>query len=328
MSVYPSILPDKKDIGKCNITCNFVPFLDNALKTCKIVQNDYFIKIIPLQTEFNNYIKQSNIKYSLESMNIFYGQVHGFNENISCEFQLRFKFGENDIILLCVPVKVGSNTKTSDFFKSVIHSINNSEISTKVTPNDLLPKENGYYYYKPKFATSDIKEGKTKPQLSIPPKAVYVYSNPIYIANSEYEFLNKQKKHDIVSHKSDLSSIFFNESSKVKHPSIIGNDIYIDCQDTENEQPPIENNNTLSNTYSMILLLIVIFIIPPIHYTSRQLELGTYASYFIYITPFILMCIVSTSVYTDTNSFTFQFNLALLIILLLISFSITIMYFL
>lgn len=310
---FPCDLPEYTSlVGTCSKTCDYMKALMIPIRSCNVMKGDPtidgvnipnpFIRITPNISEMNGkaYIKKDSKLYYLDSINLFYTPMHGFvdNTDMSSELQLFFKFNQ-EYVIISVPVQSGSSGTSVPFFASIIKSIKNLEkslnsqridldsvdtSSSNIQVQDLIPTSDDFYYYEPTVHDDQFGDDDTYTPVN-PPKTVYVYTSPIYIDSESMNYIRGQTVKEYKHHSISYDSIFFHEhkdsSISVQSGALagtvpLGDDIYIDCGNTDYDDRTIGTQPKKAGvTYYIILLSILLVLYPIIYMILKYFENNT-----------------------------------------------------
>lgn len=310
---FPCDLPEYTSlVGTCSKTCDYMKALMIPIRSCNVMKGDPtidgvnipnpFIRITPNISEMNGkaYIKKDSKLYYLDSITLFYTPMHGFvdNTDMSSELQLFFKFNQ-EYVIISVPVQSGSSGTSVPFFASIIKSIKNLEKSldsqridldsvdtstSNIQVQDLIPTSDDFYYYEPTVYDDQFGDDDTYTPVN-PPKTVYVYTSPIYIDSESMNYIRGQTVKEYKHHSISYDSIFFHEhkdsSISVQSGALagtvpLGDDIYIDCGNTDYDDRTIGTQPKKAGvTYYIILLSILLVLYPIIYMILKYFENNT-----------------------------------------------------
>ena len=308
MSVtFPCKLPEYTSlVGTCSKTCDYMKALMIPIRSCNVIKGDPtidglnipnpFIRITPNISELNGraYIKKDSKQYFLESINLFYTPMHGFVDatNLSSELQMFFKFNQ-EYVIISVPVQTGSSGIFVPFFRNIVDSIKKLEKSMdsqsipidnldtssfNIQVQDFIPTSDDFYYYEPTVYNDKFGDDDSYNPIT-PPKAVYVYTSPIYIDSESMRYIREQTTNTYTHHSINYNSIYFHEhndnsesaqSGALAGTIPLGNDIYIDCGNTDYDDKTIgPQTNAKENTYYILLLVVLLLIFPITLFISK-----------------------------------------------------------
>jgi hypothetical protein len=337
---FPCKLPEYTSlVGTCSKTCDYMKALMISIRSCNVLKGDPtidgvnipnpFIRITPNISELNGraYIKKDSKQYFLDSINLFYTPMHGFVDatDLSSELQLFFKFNQ-EYIIISVPVQTGSSGISVPFFRNIIDSIKKLEksmddlsipidnvdtSSSNIQIQDLIPTNDNFYYYEPTVYNDQFGNDDSYTPYS-PPKAVYVYTSPLYIDSESMNYIKGQTTNTYTQHSIDYNSIFFHEhndnSESVQSGALagtVGNDIFIDCGNTDYDDKTIgpQTSTNQENTYYIFLLSIILIVFPILSYTLRDATaFNLYAPLLIILFGIIYIIFFSASKKTSITS--------------------------
>lgn len=319
-------------ITKVQSKGNYTSNLTTQISQCYITKIDKFGDVhkpystIKLANGERNYVRYANKKYTLDNIKIYYTNVHKiYNIQTHLEMGMIFSHSRIDLIYIFIPLVKGHST-SSNFFIDILKGIdnlsqgsNNNDINNQPVNIDsqfnlgsLIPDNANYYFYEsPDGITTEmtLADGKKVKGAELNAMKVFVYHDPIYLNESEYNKFANYNTIGAVYTKNipvDISQIYY---YKAKHTALnsiqtaMGNGWYLDCGKTEDlkgggysqeqiggETQPETTRGRLLSLFSLILGLIIL---PIFHIVGQSVfELDGYGLIALDCVPILLMFII------------------------------------